>query len=40
MGLHLIIPLSIIEKYNISDDNITRLKLKYQDLKIIDKNLR
>ena len=34
MGSKLIIPISIINKYKISDDNIKLLKLKYQYLKI------
>ena len=34
MGTKLIIPLSIIDKFKISEDNIARLKLKYQYLTI------
>ena len=35
MWLHLSIPQYIIIKYNITDDNIQRLKQKHQYLKII-----
>ncbi len=38
MGTKLIIPISVIDKYKISTDNIARLKLKYQYLMIIEKN--
>ena len=38
MGLKLSIPISVIDKYKISADNIARLKLKYQYLKIEEKS--
>ena len=38
MGTKLNIPISIIDKYKISADNIARLKLKYTDLKIVEKS--
>lgn len=34
MGMDLSIPLNIIKKFKISDDNIARLRLKYRDLQI------
>jgi len=36
IGTKLIIPISIIDQYKISADNISRLKLKYSDLKIVE----
>jgi hypothetical protein len=38
MGTKLIIPSSILEKFRISDDNIARLKLKYQYLIIMERS--
>ena len=38
MGTKLIIPSSIIDKFKITADNISRLKLKYQYLKIVEKS--
>ena len=38
MGTKLIIPSSILEKFKISDDNIARLKLKYQYLVIMERS--
>jgi hypothetical protein len=34
MGMDLSIPLNIIKKFKISDDNIARLRLKYRHLQI------
>ena len=38
MGTKLIIPSSILEIFKISDDNIARLKLKYQYLVIMERS--